>query len=128
MNRNLFLGILVVLVFFCFEFSGLGKATDVEIETSPRAINFRTKINELVAYGGGKVIRPCRASFKHTVLVSCQTSNLVRENVENYLKTDGWERTKDEDLKILKFKKYNDILSIEEIYGDFHISVKAEKP
>jgi hypothetical protein len=85
--------------------------------------NTTRKIIELAAIGGGNISKACFTSFEHTVLVNCQIQSVNIVAIQNFLSVNGWEKMNDTEFKIVRYKKSNDVLTIEQGKGFYFIGL-----
>jgi hypothetical protein len=126
MNRNFLLIPLMILIFLGIELLGNHKP-DADIASSPRAVQYREKITELIAIGGGNISDACRASLKHTVLVTCEASSINIVAIHNFLSKDGWQKINNNENDAVKYQNSKDVLTIQRGGGSYLVSLKAEK-
>jgi hypothetical protein len=126
MNRFLLLVLIAGLVFWGMDFLADDKP-DADIESSPRAVQYREKINKLAASGGGNISEACSVSLKHTVLVTCQVHSVSIIAIQNSLSTNGWQKIADSETNSDKYKRMNDVLTIQQRGSFYVISLRAEK-
>jgi hypothetical protein len=126
MNRNFLFIPFVVLIFFGIELLINGKP-DVDIGSSPRAVQYREKINKLIVIGGGNISEACSVSLKHTVLVTCKAHTVNIIAIQEFLSADGWQKISDTEPNTIKYKNINDVLTIGQRGSSYVISLRAEK-